>query len=121
MYRNTPGLAADLTVFDVILYVAAARVQAHRILFAAIRAHDRPHGIGCAVTERKVAIEIELVVVVVKSKAHSENVRMVHSSADRHLEDPERSESDEGSRRRDPSLVVRDDNWLPSSNRTVPV
>src|SRR5262245_11380709 len=79
MYRDTPGLAADLAVFDVILRVATAGIQADRVLFTTIRTQDSTAGIGCAIAEWKVAIEVELVVVVVvECKAHSENVRMVH-------------------------------------------
>src|SRR5262245_16698873 len=78
MYGDAPGLAADLAVFDVLLRVATAGIQTDRVLLTTIRTQDSTGGIGCAIAEWKVAIEVELVVVVVECKPHSENVRADH-------------------------------------------
>src|SRR4051812_5763954 len=65
MYEHAPGLAADLAVLDVVLRGAAAWIEADRVLFAAVGADHHAAGVGRAVAEWKVAVEIELVVAVV--------------------------------------------------------
>src|ERR1041384_8359560 len=80
MYGDAPGLTADLTVFDVVLVFAASRVEADRICFAAVRTGDLAARVGGAVAERKVSIEIELVVglvveLTVEREAHTSNLQ----------------------------------------------
>ena len=60
MYGDAPGLAADLAVLDVVLRVAAAGVEGDGV--RPRRSTGRatvPARVGCAVAERKVAIEVE--------------------------------------------------------------
>ena len=67
MYRYSPGLAADLAVFDIALNVAASWVDAHRVGLAAIWARDVRARVGSAVAQRKIAIEIGLVRVITEA------------------------------------------------------
>ena len=76
--RHAPWLTANGTVFDVVLAIAASRIQRHRVRFAAVRARDHAARIGRTVAERKVPIQIELVRVVepiVEGESHSVTYR----------------------------------------------
>src|SRR5690348_2192806 len=53
-----PRLAADLAVLDIVLLVAAARIEGDGVLFATVRADDRPGRVGGAVAERKFVVEL---------------------------------------------------------------
>jgi hypothetical protein len=82
MYRYSPGLTADLAVFDIILIAAATGIDADGVRLAAVRTDNVRARIGGAVAERKVTIEIEVVgpgrlaritrAVVVEGEAHFE-------------------------------------------------
>ncbi len=70
----TPRLTADRAILDVILSVAASRIERDRVRLAAVRARHHPARVGSAVAERKVPVEVELVravVLIVKGESHS--------------------------------------------------
>jgi len=69
MYGHSPGLTADLAIFHVALIVAASWINADGVHLAAVRTGDVGAGVGGAVTERKIAIEVELLGVVVIARA----------------------------------------------------
>src|SRR5215467_2345177 len=71
---HSPRLAAHLAVLDVVLVLPAARIDADRDGLAAIRARHLAFGVGSAVTERKVSLEIEVIRLGIKRKLHIENV-----------------------------------------------
>src|SRR5262245_11568760 len=64
MYGDTPGLTAHLAVFHVVLILAAAGVEAHAVLFAAVGTDDGTAGVRRPIAEREVAVEVEVIGVV---------------------------------------------------------
>ena len=67
MYRDSPGLTADLAVLDVTLHVATSWIDGDRVRLAAVRALDVRARVGSAVTEWKIAIEVGLVRIVTEA------------------------------------------------------
>jgi len=69
---HAPRLAADLTILDVVLVLPAAGIDAHGDGLAAVRARHLAFGVGGAIAERKVTLEIEVAGFRIKSKPHIE-------------------------------------------------
>ena len=57
-HDNAPRLAADLTVLDVFLTIAATGIEGDDVLLATIRADDGPGRVGRAITEWKLVVQI---------------------------------------------------------------
>ena len=57
-HRHAPRLTADLTIFDVILFRTAARIDTDFVRLSAVGAHDDALGVGGAVAEWKLLLEI---------------------------------------------------------------
>src|SRR5687768_9796853 len=53
-HDDSPGAATDLAILDVLLRLAAARVDGDLVLLAAVRAHDGRAGVGGTVPQREV-------------------------------------------------------------------
>ena len=64
MYGYSPGLTADLTILDVALIIAAAGIDTDGVDLAAVRTRDVRAGVGRAVSQGKVAVQVELVGIV---------------------------------------------------------
>jgi hypothetical protein len=56
MYGDAPGLTAHLAILDVVLIVAAPRVEADRVRLTAVRTVDDAARVGGAIAEREVSI-----------------------------------------------------------------
>ena len=71
--RHAPRLAAHRTVLDIVLAIAAPRIERHGSRFAAVRTRDRSAGVTRTVAKRKVAIQVEFVAgLIVECETHSE-------------------------------------------------
>jgi hypothetical protein len=62
LYNHTPGLAADLTIFNVFLTIAAARIHANFVGLAAVWANHFTGRVRGAVAEGEIAIELRFFV-----------------------------------------------------------
>src|SRR3954469_19448192 len=61
VHGHAPRPAAHLAVLDVVLRLATAGIEAHLVLFAAIRTGDAARHVGRTVAEWEIAVEVELV------------------------------------------------------------
>jgi hypothetical protein len=69
---DAPRLAADLAILDVVLPVAAPRIEPDGHGLSAVRAGHLAFDVGRAVAQRKIAVEVEVVGLRVESEAHLE-------------------------------------------------
>jgi hypothetical protein len=69
---QTPRLAANLAVFDVVLAIPAPGIEGDHDRFAAVWTRDVALNICRAVAERKVALEVEVIRLWIKRKPHVE-------------------------------------------------
>jgi len=69
---DTPRLAADLAVFDIVLPLAAAGIEPDGHGLSAVWAGHLALDVGRAVAQRKIAVEVEVVGLRVEGGAHVE-------------------------------------------------